>query len=55
MLRGVILATAILLCLPGRAAEKVIDFSRFKLNEMPQGFRSLVTGSGKPGDWLKRK
>jgi len=51
MQRGFIIAVLFLWCVSGRAAEKVIDFSRFKLNELPTGFRSLVTGSGKPGDW----
>jgi hypothetical protein len=51
MLRGVVLAIIILCSLRGNAAEKLIDFSRSKLNEPPEGFRSLVTGNGKPGDW----
>jgi hypothetical protein len=32
-------------------AEKVFDFSDAPENQSPPGFRSSVTGSGKPGDW----
>jgi len=49
MLRGLLIA--LLLCGTVAASEKVFDFSRFKLNEPPEGFRSVLTGSGKPGDW----
>jgi hypothetical protein len=33
------------------AAERVFDFGEFHENELPAGFRSAVTGKGKPGDW----
>jgi len=33
------------------AAEKRFDFLDLKENEVPPGFRSTVTGLGKPGDW----
>jgi len=33
------------------AAERVFDFSQTKENETPSGFRSAVTGEGKPGEW----
>jgi len=29
----------------------VFDFSQFRLHEQPEGFRSTLTGHGKPGDW----
>lgn len=34
-----------------RAAERYFDFSGAKLNELPPGFRSTVSGQGKPGEW----
>lgn len=33
------------------AAELQFDFSRARLGEMPTGFRSTVSGAGKPGTW----
>jgi hypothetical protein len=33
------------------AAEKRFDFSDVGAGKMPPGFRSLVAGGGKPGDW----
>jgi len=36
---------------PILAAERSFDFGETPLNEIPKGFRSVVTGSGKPGDW----
>ena len=33
------------------AGERVIDFSKFPLNQAPAGFRSVVSGRGNPGDW----
>ena len=33
------------------AAERHFDFSGAKANESPAGFRSVVTGEGKPGEW----
>ncbi|HLH56699.1 MAG TPA: family 16 glycoside hydrolase [Verrucomicrobiae bacterium] len=33
------------------AAERKIDFSELTEGQAPQGFRSTVTGKGKPGDW----
>ena len=36
---------------PLRAAECYFDFSGARLNEPPPGFRSAVSGEGKPGDW----
>ena len=32
-------------------AEKVFDFRQDKLNETPRGFRSMLGGTGQPGDW----
>ena len=51
-MRPVIIALiGCLLALPSMAAEKFIDFSEFKLNETPKGFRSTVSGEGQPGTW----
>lgn len=33
------------------AAERVIDFTKCPVGQMPAGFRSAVSGEGKPGDW----
>ena len=33
------------------AAERYFDFSGARLNESPPGFRSTVSGEGKPGEW----
>src|ERR1043165_9086223 len=33
------------------SAEKVLNFGNYKENETPSGFRSIVSGSGKPGEW----
>src|SRR5262245_52237519 len=33
------------------SAEKVFDFREEKLNTMPRGFRSAITGEGAPGEW----
>jgi hypothetical protein len=41
----------VLLAMPVVAAERVFDFSQYPANQSPPGFRSLVTGQGKPGDW----
>jgi len=40
-----------LLALPVVAAERKFDFSDVRENQAPPGFRSVVTGQGKPGDW----
>lgn len=41
----------LLISLPAFAAERKIDFGQFPENQTPLGFRSAVTGKGKPGDW----
>ena len=40
-----------MLALPAVAAERKFDFSDVRENQTPPGFRSAVTGQGKPGDW----
>src|SRR3974390_2808785 len=40
-----------LLVLPGAAAERSFDFSEWRQDQTLPGFRSSVTGKGKPGDW----
>ncbi len=40
-----------LLALPAGAAERKFDFADVPENQSPPGFRSTVTGKGKPGDW----
>jgi hypothetical protein len=36
---------------PAFAAERVFDFGETRENQTPPGFRSAVTGTGKPGEW----
>jgi len=37
--------------LPAVGAERLVTLSETNLNETPAGFRSAVTGPGKPGEW----
>ena len=48
-----VIVCLITLCFAGRvcAAERHFDFSGARLNEPLPGFRSTVSGEGKPGDW----
>lgn len=41
----------ILCAWPVGAAEKLFDFSEAALDKTPAGFRSLLSGDGKPGEW----
>src|SRR5262245_8895034 len=40
-----------LLAFSAFAAERQFDFSGFRTNQTLPGFRSAVTGTGKPGEW----
>jgi hypothetical protein len=40
-----------LLAFPAVAAERRFDFSDVPENQVPPGFRSTITGKGKPGNW----
>ena len=42
---------SLVLALPALAAERKFDFSDLSEQQTPPGFRSTVTGQGKPGDW----
>jgi 3-keto-disaccharide hydrolase len=46
-----ILLALALLTLPLMAVERKFDFSEVREDQSPPGFRSTVTGQGKPGDW----
>jgi hypothetical protein len=35
----------------GFAAERKFDFAQFPVGQAPAGFKSVVAGAGKPGDW----
>jgi len=50
-MRNCFLWAVVLLALPAAAAEHKFDFSEMRENQNPPGFRSAVTGQGKPGDW----
>jgi hypothetical protein len=41
----------LLVALRAIAAERIFDFGAWPENQTPPGFRSTVTGKGKPGDW----
>lgn len=52
MFRLSLTLVAMLLCATSAlAAQKVFDFSDLKENETPPGFKSIVAGTGRPGDW----
>jgi hypothetical protein len=50
-MRNQILWALALLALPTIAAERRFDFSDVPEDKTPPGFRSTVTGRGKPGEW----
>jgi hypothetical protein len=41
----------VLLCTAALAVERKFDFSELRENQVPNGFRSTVTGKGQPGTW----
>src|SRR5436190_2653734 len=41
----------VLLTLPAVGAEKKFDFTEVHEDQAPPGFRSAVSGQGRPGDW----
>jgi len=51
MSRLIVCITVVLFAWKTPAAERYFDFSGAKLNEAPPGFRSTVSGEGKPGEW----
>jgi hypothetical protein len=50
-MRNWFLSASALFALTAVAAEKTFDFSEVRENQAPPGFRGVVTGQGKPGDW----
>ncbi len=50
-MRNVLLWMLAALALPVAAAERKFDFSTVREGQLPAGFRSAVTGEGKPGNW----
>jgi hypothetical protein len=50
-MRNRLLMAWLLLALPLGAAERRFDFGETKESQLPTGFRSAVSGLGKPGDW----
>jgi hypothetical protein len=42
---------ALLAGLPAAAAQKAFDFGLLKEGDTPPGFRSVLSGAGKPGEW----
>jgi hypothetical protein len=50
-MRNWFLLAIVLLKLPAAGAERKFDFSEVRENQTPTGFRSVVNGQGKPGDW----
>jgi hypothetical protein len=51
MLRFLVCFAFVLFARLGAAAELHFDFSGARLNEPPPGFRSTVSGEGRPGEW----
>src|SRR3989442_15302895 len=51
MYRFICSITVLFIVWSATAAEHHFDFSGAKPNETPPGFRSAVTGEGKPGEW----
>ncbi len=51
LLRFVILFAIVLSCAATHAAERLFDFSALPEGKLPASFVSVLTGSGKPGDW----
>jgi hypothetical protein len=50
-MRNHLLCGLALLALPAAAAERRFDFKDAREGQLPPGFRSAVTGEGKPGNW----
>jgi hypothetical protein len=50
-MRKLYLGLWLALSLPSFGAERVFDFKEFPLDKTPPGFRSVVAGKGKVGDW----
>ena len=50
-MRNGFLCCVLFLALPSLGAERAFDFGLLSENQTPPGFRSSVTGQGKPGDW----
>ena len=50
-MRSCFLLALALLALPVAAAERKFDFGEVREGQTPPGFRSIVAGQGKPGDW----
>src|SRR5437867_1676719 len=50
-MRNHLFCALVLAGLPALGAERRFDFSEVSENKIPPGFRSTVTGQGKPGDW----
>ncbi len=50
-MRNCVLWVLGLLALPAMAAEITFDFGDVPAGKTPPGFRSAITGTGKPGDW----
>jgi hypothetical protein len=50
-MRNLFLWSLALLALTAAAAERKFDFSEVPEGQVPPGFRSAVTGQGKPGTW----
>jgi hypothetical protein len=50
-MRHTFLWTLVLLALPAAAAERKFELSDVPEGQLPSGFRSVVTGQGKPGTW----
>src|SRR5438034_11441969 len=50
-MRNCFLWVELLLALSAAGAERKFDFGKFPEDQTPPGFRSTVSGLGKPGNW----
>jgi hypothetical protein len=50
-MRKLLFCTCLLLAAPLYGAERTFDFTELHEGQTPPGFRSTVSGSGKPGEW----
>lgn len=51
MTRQLLSALLFLSCLAAQSAELQIELEKFRVDEPPPGFTSLLNGQGQPGDW----
>src|SRR5438270_641228 len=51
MFKLILSTTIAWIAVPAFAAQRQFDFGQFNPGQTPEGFTSLVTGKGSPGEW----